>query len=120
MFSIHGIMGDIPPVTALLGMTCFGLGLLYIACYCAERIARDIYRKLKKDTNIFNPEKLSEDKPLSWEDLIHKSKEANTGDNYLEDIPEDIISFLKKCNDTEESSEQTEPTLFSEEELNAL
>ena len=26
MFSIHGIMGDIPPVTALLGMTCFGLG----------------------------------------------------------------------------------------------
>lgn len=92
MFSIHGIMGDIPPVTALLGMTCFGLGLLYIACYCAERIARDIYRKLKKDTNIFNP-----------------------------DFPEDVVALCKKLyNNTEDYAEECEPTLFSEEELNNL
>lgn len=82
MFSIHGIKGEIPPVTAFLGMTCFGLGFLYIACYCTERIARDIYRRLRKDFKAFS------------ETSVKAEEEAE--------------------------QKESEPTLFSEDELNNL
>lgn len=101
MFSIHGIKGEMPPVTAFLGMTCFGLGFLYIACYCTERIARDIYRKLKKDKQAFIE--------------TCKSKENSR----ISDLPEDVIAFYETFGKSEEETEQ-EPTLFSEEELNKL
>lgn len=56
MFSIHGIKGDLAPVVAFLGMTVFGLGFLYVACYCLADLAKYVYSKIRDDFQKGKPE----------------------------------------------------------------
>lgn len=105
MFSVHGVRQELPPVTAFLGMTVCGLGFLYIACYCAARVAKDFYRKILEDAG-------------KYADSI-SSVASGCPDKNAEvfDLPEDNLAKEDAKPECEETEEQS---LFSEEELDNL
>lgn len=93
MFSIHGIKGDLAPVVALLGMTVFGLGFLYAACYCLADLAKYVYSRFKND---FNRREPGENTPSGEPEAKTSEKTSEVEKPLVDPEAEKRKAFLKR------------------------
>ena len=93
MFSIHGIKGDLAPVVALLGMTVFGLGFLYAACYCLADLAKYVYSRVRED---FNRRESGENTPAGSPEVKALEKPTKIEKPSIDPEAEKRKAFLKR------------------------